>query len=158
MPGAGNVISGNNGIGVWITGPNGSNVIQGNLIGTDKTGAQDLGNTSDGIFVSASPNNTIGGFSSSTLDMTRLFQWSPAAGGNGHYYVVTQSPANWLDAEALAVSLGGHLVGINSAAEQSFLENTFVVAPYDRQPYWMGFTDQAVEGTFVWTSGEPVTY
>lgn len=56
--GAGNVISDNAGNGVTLTG-NG-NLVLGNLIGTDRTGTQALGNGSNGVSITGS-NNTIGG-------------------------------------------------------------------------------------------------
>ncbi len=55
--GARNIISGNEG-GVNIHGI--GNVVQGNYIGTDRTGTVALGNTNTGVFVDA-PENTIGG-------------------------------------------------------------------------------------------------
>ena len=61
--GEGNLISGNSGHGVWISG-SGTNghIIQGNLIGTDAAGTGDLGNGNTGIYISGSPNsNVIGG-------------------------------------------------------------------------------------------------
>jgi CSLREA domain-containing protein len=59
--GAGNVIAGNNDTGVWISGASG-NVVQGNFIGTDKTGTAALGNSHFGILINAGgSNNTIGG-------------------------------------------------------------------------------------------------
>jgi titin len=56
-PGACNLISGNQGEGVYIQG--GSNLVQGNRIGTDATGSQPLGNRT-GVSVTGS-NNSIGG-------------------------------------------------------------------------------------------------
>jgi CSLREA domain-containing protein len=44
-----NVIAGNSGIGVRVTGNSDSTVIAGNYIGVDATGAGDLGNRSDGV-------------------------------------------------------------------------------------------------------------
>jgi CSLREA domain-containing protein len=41
----------------------GGNIIQGNYIGTDAAGAVDLGNSTRGILITGSPNNTIGGTS-----------------------------------------------------------------------------------------------
>jgi hypothetical protein len=64
LPGAGNVISGFNGIelrglpGIGL--PCTNNLVQGNLIGTDNTGTFALGN-GDGIDIGEADNNTIGG-------------------------------------------------------------------------------------------------
>ena len=60
MPAARNIISGNSD-GISLSGGPG-NIIEGNFIGTDHTGSNDLGNTI-GIGVTASSNNTIGGTS-----------------------------------------------------------------------------------------------
>jgi Ca2+-binding RTX toxin-like protein len=92
-----------------------------------------------------------------TVPLT-LFQWDPNAGGNGHYYGLTNTAETWLAAEAEAVGLGGHLASITNAAEQAFIVNTFLSGANSRNILWLGLTDQAVEGTFVWSSGEPVTY
>src|SRR6478672_1362124 len=43
---------------------------------------------------------------------------------NGHFYYLLQ-PSCWTDAEATAVSMGGHLVTENDAAEDTWIENTF---------------------------------
>ena len=69
----------------------------------------------------------------------------------GHYYAQVGMP--WAEAEAYAVSLGGHLVTVNGQAEQDWLSATFTTPNLV-----IGFNDLASEGTWVWTSGEPVTY
>jgi hypothetical protein len=62
VPGARNVISGNKNDGVEIFGSGATgNKVQGNYIGTDKTGAANLGNTGAGVSISGAINNTIGG-------------------------------------------------------------------------------------------------
>ncbi|MGO8747426.1 MAG: beta strand repeat-containing protein [Thermoguttaceae bacterium] len=63
-PATRNVISGNNGEGIAIGvsyGPDTGNVIEGNFIGTDTSGALALSNTSGGISISQQSGNTIGG-------------------------------------------------------------------------------------------------
>ena len=63
--GAGNVISGNAVDGVFIAGVNSQgNHVLGNFIGTDVSGAIDLGNTLAGVEADGSSNTTIGGASS----------------------------------------------------------------------------------------------
>jgi hypothetical protein len=76
---------------------------------------------------------------------------------NGHsYYLLDQS--SWQVAEAQAIALGGHLATINDAAEQNWVFSTFGTFGGIDRSLWIGLTDQAQEGTFVWTSGEPLTY
>ena len=74
----------------------------------------------------------------------------------GHFYVLL-AQASWTASEAEAIALGGHLVTINDAAENAWVQATFgPLHPGD--DLWLGFNDVAVEGTFEWVSGEPVTY
>lgn len=54
-----NLISGNDNAGIFIQGW--GNVVQGNLIGTDKNGTSALGNTQSGLGIFNASNNTIGG-------------------------------------------------------------------------------------------------
>jgi len=74
----------------------------------------------------------------------------------GHWYDVVSSgqDGSWSNAESNAVLLGGHLVTINDAAEETWLRSNFGASTR----YWIGFNDAAVEGTWVWSSGEAVTY
>lgn len=71
---------------------------------------------------------------------------------NGHWYYST-SQAPWEAGEALAVSKGGHMVTINDAAENDWINQNF-----NQFGLFIGFNDVASEGNFVWTSGEPVTF
>lgn len=75
---------------------------------------------------------------------------------NGHNYYFT-SEESWPQAEADAVTLGGHLVTIRSAAENDWLVNTFTPLT-NRIGVHIGLNDIAQEGTFVWASGEPISY
>ena len=59
--GAGNVISSNGTFGVDLNGSTSGNVVQGNLIGTDKTGTLNRGNAETSLLINGSSNNTIGG-------------------------------------------------------------------------------------------------
>jgi serralysin len=71
---------------------------------------------------------------------------------NGHTYLLSSS-TTWEGAEAQAIAMGGHLVTINDAAENTWLANTFTTAQH-----WIGLTDKANEGTFVWANGETSSY
>lgn len=76
---------------------------------------------------------------------------------NHSYYLLDFS--SWTDAEAKAISLDGHLVTINDEDENVWVTETF--GNFGGMTYnllWIGLNDAAEEGTFVWTSGEPVNY
>lgn len=78
---------------------------------------------------------------------------------NGHvYYLLSQS--DWHTAETEAMNLGGHLVTINDQAEQDFVWENFVrvYGVNAQRSFWIGLNDIVSEGTWVWSSGEPVTY
>ena len=61
-PGARNVISGNGGFGVHLLSVGASNnVVLGNFIGLDLTGALDRGNANDGVYIEDAPSNRVGG-------------------------------------------------------------------------------------------------
>jgi T5SS/PEP-CTERM-associated repeat protein len=74
---------------------------------------------------------------------------------NGHRYSLL-SPSTWTDAEAEAVSLGGHLATVRNADEDNWIWTTF--RPEGTRFLWIGMTDFPTLGEFRWTSGEPITY
>lgn len=67
-----------------------------------------------------------------------------------HWYDIVTG--DWYTAEANSVALSGHLVTINDAIEQDWLIRNFSSDRY----YWIGFNK--VGNSWVWSSGEPVTY
>ena len=71
---------------------------------------------------------------------------------NGHAYKRIRC-GSWDDANAQAVAEDAYLVSITDAAEQEWLLKTF-----KPQHCWIGLTDYANEGKWVWASGEPVNY
>lgn len=73
---------------------------------------------------------------------------------NGHEYGVTDDVHPWPQAEAEALTHGAHLVAVNDAAEQSFLETAFGVS----EVLWLGLNDAATEGLFTWSNVEPLTF
>ena len=70
-----------------------------------------------------------------------------------HYYMLTE-PLLWSDAEAYAVQQGAHLLTLNDAAEEAWVRATFG----GDEHFWIGMNDIDREGTWVWASGEAVTY
>ncbi|HWP45948.1 MAG TPA: FG-GAP-like repeat-containing protein [Candidatus Limnocylindrales bacterium] len=96
----GNLISGNNSDGIEISG-NGAtnNIVQGNFIGTDLTGALDLGNLQNGIFINGASNNTLGGTTSGTGNLI--------SGNNSHGIEISGSGAT-------GNRVQGNFIGTNS--------------------------------------------
>ncbi|MCP3874997.1 MAG: hypothetical protein GY699_17820 [Desulfobacteraceae bacterium] len=90
---------------------------------------------------------------------------------NGHAYHLLDTDGTkwWHEAEAEAVSLGGHLVTIDDAGENQWVFNTFgpqaiAYANANNLPdrnnisLWIGLTDHLVEGSYQWSSGDPIGY
>jgi len=76
---------------------------------------------------------------------------------NGHTYHLIGG-GSWTAAENAAIALGGHLATVRSQAEHDWIVQTFANYQGSTVDLWIGFNDAAVEGTFVWSSGEPVVY
>jgi hypothetical protein len=76
---------------------------------------------------------------------------------NGHsYYLLAES--SWQDAEALAVTLKGHLVTLRSAEEQAWVFGQFGEWGGQSRSLWMGLRRTTPGGVFEWVSGEPLAY
>lgn len=83
---------------------------------------------------------------------------------NGHRYALTENYATWSEAEAEAVSAGGHLVTINDAAENTWLSETFkdtYTPSHSADPWWsiawIGlFQDNDTQ--WKWANGDPLTF
>ncbi|MDE0185891.1 MAG: lectin-like protein [Candidatus Poribacteria bacterium] len=71
---------------------------------------------------------------------------------NGHAYKRIRSES-WNEANTHAAAEDGYLVAINDAAEQDWISKTF-----GPNRCWIGLTDYANEGEWVWANGEPVTF
>ena len=88
---------------------------------------------------------------------------------NGHFYAISPLRSGWSEVESQAADLGGHLVSINSAAEQQFVVDTFLTSQPTHlaggQPniFWTGLWDGDINGSgdpsnFSWSDGSPLTY
>lgn len=75
---------------------------------------------------------------------------------NSHVYWLTGN-MSWDSAKALAESMGGHLATIRNEAENQWIVSTY--APVSPEIHlWIGLNDIGHTGTWVWVSGEPVTF
>lgn len=76
---------------------------------------------------------------------------------NGHNYYLGNS-MTWASANTLATSLGGYLVTVNDATENTWIANTFGSWGSSPRQLWLGLTDQQQEGVHVWLNGDTSTY
>jgi Ca2+-binding RTX toxin-like protein len=75
--------------------------------------------------------------------------------GAQYYAQVSDPLVTWTASQAAATAMGGHLVTLTSAAEAAFvLSLTAATLP----SFWIGLTDAAVEGSFVWVTGEAFVF
>ncbi len=78
---------------------------------------------------------------------------------SGHSYLVVYEGRVWPAAQKYCQELSANLVSITSQAENDFVYNlVYQDNIYGEIFFWIGFTDEQVEGTWVWISGDPVTY
>ena len=80
-------------------------------------------------------------------------QWA----GNGHYYEYIPSVTTWTNAHYAALAgtfngMHGYLATVTSKAENDFLYS-FISGSTRPAGGWLGGTDAAVEGTWVWADG-----
>lgn len=69
----------------------------------------------------------------------------------GHTYAVVTQGANWEDARAFCLALGGDLVRLDDRDETVFVADLAREAGLDR--IWLGASDAADEGMWVWPDG-----
>ena len=70
---------------------------------------------------------------------------------NGHSYYRSTSSAYWTDARTACANMGGHLVTVTTAAENTFIYNLWPSG-------WIGLTDEVTEGVWRWVTGESYSY
>lgn len=75
----------------------------------------------------------------------------------GHYYAVLNQ-STWQSANAQGLYLGAPLTTVETAAENAWLLSTFGTYGGRQRILWIGLSDAASEGNFVWSSGSTSAY
>ena len=76
---------------------------------------------------------------------------------DGHSYKSFDMSMTWYDARQYSENLGGHLVTINSQAEQNFIQNN--IQNGTKHFYWTGgYSPQRNVGVWEWVTGEVFQY
>ena len=76
----------------------------------------------------------------------------------GHVYYPVYEILHWRDAKAHAESLGGHLATITSEQEHNNVVRTLGLPVMNRYNFWIGASDETLEGDWRWVTGEPFVY
>ncbi len=97
VPGSANLISGNTWAGIMIEQNASGNRVQGNFIGTDKSGTKPLGNGASGVHIHDSSNNLIGG----------------PVSGSANVISGNDQDGVWIDGGASANLVLGNSIGTN---------------------------------------------
>ncbi len=74
------------------------------------------------------------------------------AGPNNTCFVFFNTPSTWAAAKAACIAFNSHLAILDSAAADLVAESMLTVDAF------IGATDAAVEGTFLWVDSSPLTY
>ncbi|MDZ4684617.1 MAG: family 16 glycoside hydrolase, partial [Planctomycetaceae bacterium] len=93
------------------------------------------------------------------ISLRQLKTVSPPADAKtfqGHAYKFYPEQLSWKAAKARCEGLGGHLVIVESEAENGFVAG--LVADANRDDCWIGATDEASEGQWRWVDGRPLTW
>ncbi|MBI3435205.1 MAG: FecR domain-containing protein, partial [Proteobacteria bacterium] len=97
---------------------------------------------------------TFANFADNGWGTVALTPFATGAGATGHSYVYVGATSTWIEANAIATALGGHLATISSAEENQFvLALTPTFSPFAAT--FLGGSDAAVDGEWRWIdSGE----
>ncbi|XP_069118181.1 galactose-specific lectin nattectin-like [Argopecten irradians] len=74
------------------------------------------------------------------------------------YLFETHHHRDWAHANNDCRAKGGKLLTIHSSGEQNFIMSALGSLNFQGNGVWLGLTDQATEGTFVWADGSPVDF
>jgi hypothetical protein len=80
----------------------------------------------------------------------------PGQALGGSCYAFFDEPASWSDAEQGCVAWGGHLASVESSQEDAFLDglpSALGASAASTPGVWLGGTDAARDGQFVWSDG-----
>ena len=74
-----------------------------------------------------------------------------------HYYLGCDLPETWIDADTVCQTLGYDGLALVQTSEQNSVAADLMFPVLGGSEYWIGLSDDAVEGDFVWVNGDSVT-
>ncbi|KAG8519253.1 CD209 antigen [Galemys pyrenaicus] len=94
----------------------------------------------------------VGSRASSPASMCRPCPWSWEF-FQGSCYFFSRSKNNWKDSVSMCKDMDAHMVVVNSAAEQKFIESWDL---REEKRTWIGLSDHHNEGSWQWVDGSPL--
>src|SRR5207247_8740802 len=82
----------------------------------------------------------------------------PVVNTNNHHTYILLASSTWSNAEAQAISLGGHLATLRNQTEEDWVFQTFGSYADRQRLLWIGLSDRDKKFHFGWSSGESVAY
>lgn len=136
----------------------------GAIPGSGGSGGNSPGGSGSGGSVSAGngPGGTISGAAGDAGASSAPASACPGQAFAGSCYGFFAESLSWIDAEDSCIEWGGHLASVNSAAEDTFLDGWPALLGTAFNPLdtaagiWLGGSDIAADGTFVWADGRPI--
>lgn len=100
----------------------------------------------------------LGGIAFATTTEAQTISLGPVTHPDtGNRYYLLETPS-WAAAEAWAVARGAHLVAISSSFENTWVRDKVLSPDGVPRKAYLGLNDSQVEGTFVWSNGQSVSY
>src|SRR5207247_291576 len=107
------LISANQQLGIYLN-HSATNLIQGNFVGTGSSGTESLGNSLDGMIISDSPDNLIGGTAPGTRNLIANNGYGSTDGGSGIYLFGPASMRNQILGNVIGTDISGTIMLSNS--------------------------------------------
>ncbi|XP_074518386.1 ladderlectin-like [Halichoeres trimaculatus] len=79
-------------------------------------------------------------------------------GCSGRCFLYVDTPKSWADAEKHCLSQGGNLASVHSHVEHDIIQGMLLRATNSHPLAWLGGSDAAQEGTWLWSDGTPFDF
>lgn len=112
------------------------------------------------MYMHLPPDSGDWGDYANTWSLPYVCEWENSSGDkllnptNGHYYQKINQYITWIGAKNECERQGGYLVTITSQEENAW----YLLNINQDEGLWMGATDEVVEGTWEWVTGENFNY
>jgi hypothetical protein len=140
----------------WIFGRHWASALAGSLVFAVACSGSGVGVGGDGESPKPETCNGVDDNLDGNIDETGCEE--PVEQFGRHAYLFVRQLKSWEDARAHCAARGYHLVTIDSAEENAFLDETTKSKAVFNISWWIGLNDRAAENSFTWEDGTPLGY